>query len=220
MEEKRYGRHIMLLEDGELISRTCGVCWEMKEREHFFASKTKYGITSRCKDCDKAKTKQYLKGNEKHQQRNTQWKRDNVEKQRMYVSKWQQENPLLVSIKGARRRARTKDLPQTFTKEDAEQLVSRFGGCFLTGSLNYQLDHVIPIASGFGGTFKGNMLPLRSDLNQSKGQKNIFEWFKEIQERENLSQERFDEGIKYIASLNGMTNEEYENYVYENLKEE
>ncbi|WP_157911739.1 hypothetical protein [Alteribacter populi] len=112
-----------------------------------------------------------------------------------------------------RRRARKHNLPDTFTDTQAEEIRSHFGGCALTGEdCETHYDHVIPLASGHGGTIHGNMIPLRADLNISKGNRNVFEWFEANKERFKLEQSKFDAMVAYIAKLNDMSVEEYREY--------
>lgn len=114
-----------------------------------------------------------------------------------------------------RRRTRINFLRDDFSPEDALKLRSDFGGrCVFTGSLKYALDHVIPVVSGHGGTYYGNLIPLRKDLNSSKNDKNIFEWFEANRQRFELDQSRFDSLIAKLAEQNDMTTEEYREYVY------
>jgi len=58
-----------------------------------------------------------------------------------------------------------------------------------------------------------NMLPLRADLNLSKSTRCIFDWFYDAKDHFKLSQTKFDELIEYLAHINGMTANEYEDYV-------
>lgn len=119
-------------------------------------------------------------------------------------------------VNTANRRARLLNLPNTFTLKEKRATLRHFGGCALTsGPYDLHWDHVIPIAVGHAGTTKGNMLPLRSYLNTSKNDRNIFDWFYANQSRFYLSQSRFDFTIAYLADLNGMTSAEYRDYVYE-----
>ena len=120
------------------------------------------------------------------------------------------------------RRMRKANLPFDFGEADKRKMLGIFdGGCALTGSTDFHLDHVIPVASGHGGTIVGNMVPLRGDLNISKHKKNVFVWFNSVREREHLEQERFNAMITYLAEQNGMTVFEYTAYVYEcHTKEE
>jgi 5-methylcytosine-specific restriction endonuclease McrA len=129
--------------------------------------------------------------------------------------KYYANNKEKFKINTLNRLARKKLLINDFTFEECEDIINTFGGCALTGSSdNLHLDHVIPLASGHGGTTYGNMIPLRGDLNISKNDRNIFEWFEGNRQRFELSQEKFDRLVEWLASANAMTVEEYRTYVY------
>src|SRR5699024_2349289 len=115
-----------------------------------------------------------------------------------------------------RRRTRKSKLPCNFTAKDLESLLRTFNNsCALTGRKdNLQIDHVIPLATGHGGAIYGNMAPLTGVLNSSKNDANIFEWFEANRQRFELSQDKFDRLIDFLAEANDMTVEEYRDYVY------
>ncbi len=121
-----------------------------------------------------------------------------------------------------RRKARMSDLPNDFTDEQKDEVLALFEGkCAFTGKdVPIQWDHVIPVASETGGTIKANMLPVGQRINSSKGAKNVFEWYEENGERFEVCPERFRKAIEYIAELNGMTYEEYQDYVYSCFEED
>lgn len=128
---------------------------------------------------------------------------------------WRRENSDVVRGAYHRRRARLKKLPNEFTPEEQREVLSNFSyKCAITGE-GWSWDHAIPIATGHGGTVVGNMIPLRSDLNISKNDRNIFEWFSDNKDRLNLSQTKFDALIEYLAKTNDMTTKEYREYAYE-----
>jgi hypothetical protein len=132
---------------------------------------------------------------------------------------YHKNNPEMSSLKTHRRRARMMLLPDDFTSEQMQVTFEYFGGCALTGDVSdVHWDHAIPIAVGWGGTTCSNMIPLRSDLNLSKHDKNIFEWFEANRQRFNLDQQRFDRLIEWLGKANNMTVEEYRDYVYSCFK--
>ena len=132
-----------------------------------------------------------------------------------YQRKYCKENPHIWSVAHHRRRARKSLLPDTLTKEQLEKIMDRFrGGCALTGCTDgIHLDHVIPVVIGHGGTTLQNMIPLRADLNHSKKARCIFDWFYDVKDHFKLPQTKFDELIEYLAGINGVTADEYEDYV-------
>jgi exonuclease VII large subunit len=148
--------------------------------------------------------KTYSKNKESILERQKKWRNDNQDKIReMYKRNFHN------------RQARIKNLPSNLNKEIYKKILLEFNTtCALTNGTEIHYDHVIPLSIGRGGTTFGNIIPLRSDLNMSKNNANIFEWFEANRKRFELSQERFDKLIDYLASANAMTVDEYRDYVY------
>ncbi|WP_051588616.1 hypothetical protein, partial [Bacillus sp. UNC437CL72CviS29] len=131
------------------------------------------------------------------------WRKENKERMLEIARKWRKNNPDKIVMKSLRRRAFKKSLPDDFTIEELQQVRTYFeDGCSLTGNKTFHWDHVIPLAIGHGGTTYGNMIPLRSDLNESKGISNIFDWFEANRQRFELSQAKFDRLIAWLAAAN------------------
>lgn len=128
---------------------------------------------------------------------------------------WRRNNPEKAMLIAERRRARKNALPDDFTEEQMRTTLDYFEGCALTGATtDIHWDHVIPLATGCGGTTFGNMIPLSSDLNLSKNDANLFEWFNRNKDRFELSQVKFDRLVEWLANVNGMTVLGYRVYVY------
>ena len=152
---------------------------------------------------------------EENKERYKEYYEENKERISAIRSQWGKENKELIRLASQRRRARKKSLPDTLSKEQQTRISNRVGGvCYLTGESNVHIEHAIPLSIGHGGTTLENCYLLRNDLNESKGDSNIFEWFKENKHRFKLSQRRFDELITYLSELNGISTEEYREFVY------
>lgn len=214
-----------------MLSKVCGKCSKEKALTEFAKQKTgKLGRRSTCKECIKKSDKIYRESNKEKIQAYLHVTRD----RRMVVQReWRERNrDYQVSYRETdrgkevrrladqRRLARKVNLPDTLTGEQLDKLIEYFKGCALTGDKDdIQFDHLIPLSSNVGGTVAGNIIPLRADLNQSKGNRNVFEWFDANQRRLSLSRDKFDRMIEYIAEINGMTVSEYRDY-YEGCFEE
>lgn len=159
--------------------------------------------------------RKYTENNpEKVRERRRKYYENNYEKVLEKNRNYYRDNPEKRKINTHLRRARKAALPNTLTLKQWTSVVYRFGGgCSLTGSKDYVREHAIPIAIGHGGTTIENMTPMRADLNASKSDRHIFEWFDANKERFNLSQRKFDELIEYLAQVNEMTTQEYRAYV-------
>ncbi|PFS24332.1 hypothetical protein COK46_01580 [Bacillus thuringiensis] len=159
--------------------------------------------------------KYYEENKEKKLARNSKYYEENREKIIAQKRKWREENKDKVAVHKQRYRARKKALPATWTVEQKEEMMEYFDRkCALTGEVDITEEHAIPLSIGHGGTIHGNMWPLCSRLNSSKYNKNIFEWFEANRQRFELPQAKFDRLIKWLASANEMTVEEYRDYVY------
>ncbi|OSX87804.1 hypothetical protein [Bacillus mycoides] len=89
--------------------------------------------------------------------------------------------------------------------------------CLLTGSYeSISSDHIIP-TSLTGGSHIGNLLPIRRELNSSKGSLPFFLWirtksFRDIAEKYGVTAERIQLYMHLSAALNFMTVDQYERY--------
>jgi hypothetical protein len=140
---------------------------------------------------------------------------NNTERYKENGKRHYKENKDKYLLSNHTRRAFLRYLEGELTEEERDISLKTFNnGCALTGYTEYHLDHVIPLSIGHGGTKFGNIVPLRADLNISKGDRNIFEWFKANRQRFDLSVEKFDTLIAWLAEVNGVSVEEYQDYVY------
>jgi hypothetical protein len=199
LTRKSYGRRSIWYEDdGEIVAKVCTKCRVAKTLEDFTHNKhTLGGREPTCKSCLSA-----------HRDLNKEC--ISARHHKWYINNY--DKTVIIEL---RRRARKKLLPDYFTVTQKREILKYFGGCVLTGdSTEIHWDHVIPISIGHVGTTYGNMVPLRADLNLSKNDSNIFEWFEANRQRFELSQEHFDNLIYWLASANAMTVEEYRDYVY------
>ncbi len=205
-----------------------------KKREEYASdASVRERITKYNKKYFKERSK-YSEFRDRRKETNRKWRKDNkeriTEKDRRYYIKnretilersaknyrnYYPENLNIFRLNGARRRARLHQLPDDLTHKQKARIIDHFrGACALSGDTgDSHLDHVIPISIGHGGTIYENMIPLRSDLNISKGARNLFDWFADNRERFGLEQRKFDELIEYLANINDMTTQEYEEYV-------
>jgi hypothetical protein len=231
LTEKKRGKKSMWYENetGEIVAKVCSECHEVKSLEDY--AKGKHGIGGRGQKCKTCRSENNKVNRERDMETNRKWREENRERLQEYYRKWRESNqnysteynrnwrdanPDKHALTHQRRRARKASLPDTLTNDQTKAILDRFNGrCALTGDSNVHLDHVIPLATGYGGTIYGNIIPLRADLNISKNDHNIFNWFSENKERFNLSQQRFDEIIEYLAQTNEMIPEEYRVFVYQ-----
>lgn len=211
----RSGRLYYVNTSGEVVKAECNKCKKIKDISNFSAKKNGFkGKESRCKMCRKEHSLKWVRDNkEKKLQDDRCYYDSNRDKKKKVVSDYRRNHVASYQIYAQRRLARKRGLPDTFNSNGQEYVLSMFGyKCALTGD-SWTWDHAIPLASGHGGTTQENMYPLRSDLNTSKSDNNIFDWFYTNKDRFSLSQRKFDELIKYLAVTNDMSIGEYEQYV-------
>lgn len=182
---------------------------ENKERHNEITRKYYYDN----KEFFREKSRIWHEANKEHKRELARiWNEENKEHRKEYNKKYAKHNKDKIRLKTQRYRARKKELADTLT---SEQVLLLGHHCVLTGDTNdIQLDHVIPLATGHGGTSYENIIPLSAELNQSKRDSNIFEWALNNHERFNFTVELFNEVMTEVATRNDMTLEEYEMYVY------
>lgn len=211
---------------GNIVAKVCRKCSKLKLIESF--NKKERGIGgkhSQCGDCTSNKAKTWRETHVEHVEEknklyrenriitNRMWRKNNPERKREYLQKWRSENPEKKRLADNKRRARLLGLPYDMTLKEEEKVKLFFGGCALTESNDTQNDHVIPLFVGHGGTTLSNIVPLRKDLNYSKNNAHLFEWYSWAKDSFGLSQAKFDALISYLAEVNGMTPKEYRMYV-------
>lgn len=228
--EERKGRKgvLMYWNTNKMIARVCTKCSTLKYSDFFLDGKgCTGGKRSDCKLCSAIRGKIYRDENpEKARYSYMRYASENREKRREkekrrrakypnYLVEWRAKNPEKRTLYHINRRARKRSLPDDLTSLQQGEILLRFGNsCALSGkSSETQMDHIIPLAIGHGGTTYSNMIPLSAELNLSKNANHIFEWFNANKERFILSQRKFDELIEYLAQVNEMTTQEYRAYV-------
>jgi hypothetical protein len=121
------------------------------------------------------------------------------------------------------RLAKEKLLPRCLNIAAIEIMLKKFrSSCAITAAeVDIDLDHFIPLSWGHGGSYYENMYPLNASLNRSKNDANPFDWFESAKEERCLSQDAWDNLIRYLSSINGLTTDEYKafvNWCYENQR--
>lgn len=213
--KKRIYRPELAEVDG-VLGKDCCLCRTWLPLDKFGdRAKGTGGKRSDCILCERARNLEYFREHkEERRLYSVKYNKDSREKINEKLRRWYRNNPDKVVANNHRRRARKLSLPDDFTEDDMKRIYEEFGGCVLTGSSDIQWDHAIPLSTGHGGTTADNMIPLRADLNLSKSDANIFEWFGRNKERFSLRQDKFDKLIEWLANINGMSTEDYRIFVY------
>jgi hypothetical protein len=168
------------------------------------------GLRSYCKLCQK---EWHISNRDRELNRMKNWKSNNTDAIKEYQKQWQKINLYKRREFRHRKEAILSKLPSTLTADQIEDIFAHFDNkCALTGSHDdIQLDHFIAVNTGHVGTIHGNMIPLTKPINISKHANNPFEW---IKTQPNISEERFNDVVSYLAHLCGMSDKEYKDFVY------
>lgn len=167
---------------------TCSICTKVHSLKNWYEAKRDiWGLLRECPDCRTYRSAKYIK-----------------------------ENPDKLFEHNLKRRETVEALPIIYGKEAWVAKMSEYSWrcSFSLEEGKLAMDHVIPVATGHGGTYAGNLIPLEKSVNSSKNDSNIFEWFGATRQRFELSQERFDQTIGRLASANALTVAEYREFVY------
>ncbi|MCM2535172.1 hypothetical protein NDK43_26025 [Neobacillus pocheonensis] len=125
------------------------------------------------------------------------------------------KNPDYLKAKNQRRRAKKLALPNDLTTDQWKAILDRFeNNCAISDSTDIVLEHVIPLNFLHMGTSVNNVIPMDKTLNLSKRDKNILEWVLEPEVAEVIYWGKFEATMKYLAEVNGMTVEEYYEFIY------
>ncbi|MFD1453232.1 HNH endonuclease [Oceanobacillus sojae] len=145
------------------------------------------------------------------------WTESNRDRLREQDRIYREQHRAEAAATEARRRARKKSLPDTLTSEQVKDIIQKFNGkCSICSSDYEHLDHFIPLATGHGGTTRENIVPLCLKCNSSKRDKNPFLWSETLPKEE---RERFDDLVKYLTDINGITDvESYKAHVEDCFK--
>jgi hypothetical protein len=142
------------------------------------------------------------------------WYKAHREEVKETAKRWAELNPVKTKATKMRYRSKKQGAQALITDEDVQQILSHFDdSCALTGdSENLTFDHVIPLSVSDLGSVRGNIAPLRIDINSSKNKRNLFEWFSTYKESLGLEESKFKRLVAFLAEENSMSVEEYEAY--------
>lgn len=237
-EYRKPRRRVKLEERDGVVGKECTKCGEWKPLDDYH--NTSHGVGNRKPNCKICRRNYHYSNREREIKRMKSWRENNREREIERCRQWYQENPNYFreyyehnkerhsanvrkwgkenrgkkSIHLQNYRAKRNALPNTLTSDGYKKVMKKLNlGCFYNEqTINLEIDHVIPISIGHGGTTEGNCVPMTSGLNQSKLNNNVFEWFESNRQRFKLSQENFERRIEWLASANALTVQEYREF--------
>lgn len=116
---------------------------------------------------------------------------------------------------GYNRQEFEKSLPNSIDESSWDKILHDFDNkCSLSMSEDgVSYEHFIPISTGHGGSYEGNVVPLHLKLNMSKSGRNPFYWFSKNDFPVDFNISEWDKLISYLASKNNLTVEQYIHFV-------
>jgi hypothetical protein len=216
------------------LNKACTKCLIVKRLDEFGVAKnTKDGRKSRCKTCLAEQSRKYnVENSEKRRESERNWRLQNPDKVKAQAKRsrernkdgykrrletWKDANPERYKA-GKRantqnRRALAKSLLIEYNASESSFIRVLYDGCALSNEVNeLHDDHFIALSTGHGGTYLANMIPLSSELNLSKSNRNPFEWINEVGDK--INYEKLANTVVMLAYLNELTVKEYIDFVY------
>ena len=184
------------------VMKKCSKCgrWLVASKVNFNKGKGyKYGLRSKCKECDGKYNKQYRENNKdriskKNKQyyqdnrdwideRHKQWSEANGDRIAMYNKRYREspQGQAVTFNKRQRRRIKEEQLGNGIAKNQWLEMMKFFDWkCAYSGERltdkTRSVDHIVPLNSN-GDNMVWNMVPMTRSLNCSKQDKDMLEWY-------------------------------------------
>ena len=186
-----------------LLFKQCSKCGEIKHINRFSKSKKgKYGVSKRCKECDKIyreenkefillKQKEWRDNNKEiKRELNKKYYQEHKEELCEYHKKWRENNPEKVFNYHNERRNKLENQGNGITQEQWYEMMEFFDWkCAYSGeklggdSDKRTIDHIVALDNG-GEHEIWNLVPMYQPYNSGKKNNNMLDWY--------LQQEYFD----------------------------
>lgn len=182
----RLGR-FELYQNGKLVQKVCRTCGKVKLASEFPRNSHGHHRPD-CRECFNKRQREYLREHK-------DWK----------------------VVYRQRDRARQFGAPDNYTLEDYLELKAFANGrCMISGKKTdkLQVDHVMTLSKKVLGSTKGNIILVCEEVNQAKRDMSLFEFLQSERSRGLVDREQFERTIRYLADANGMTPQEYLDFLY------
>lgn len=168
--------------------------WKIKNKDKVI----NYRINN--KDKNREYRRRYREKNaEADNKRANEWRKKNCDKVSEYRKKWISENKDKCRKYNQKRRASKKSNGGFYTDAEWEECLEFFNHkCAYSGEdmERVSADHIIPLSKG-GTSYINNIVPCELKINDSKGSKNLEEWYLS---QEFYSDERYEKIKEWINS--------------------
>lgn len=157
-------------------ARAYNQAYYLKNREKINAAVKKYAQENR--DVVRARArKRAQETKEQNNERARLWYKQNKELMINRAKEWKKNHPDHVRANTRDYATRRRAAIGRFSSRDYIRLLRRQNGLCAYCSANKanSIDHVVPLSKG-GSNFIGNILPVCSLCNSSKGYKNLYKW--------------------------------------------
>jgi hypothetical protein len=214
----------IVVKDG-VESKECRGCGDVTPLENFSLYKNRRGGLQRkaaCKECMRIYWKQSRKENkEACNEKTRRWRLANPSKQFDSQKRWRLKNKDKDAVYRNNRKAKQSQLRNDLTHEQWQDILSQFNhACALTGKeVDVTMDHFIPVSTGRGGTYIGNIYPLSSTLNNSKHNRNPFLWYERYGAAHGVDASAWNNLIRYLAEANEKSVESFIDYINAQFEE-
>lgn len=174
--------YIKPVPDGFMCCSHCGKVLPATNEYFITASRKSGGISNPCKECYRIYQREWRstpEAKEATRISNAKWRNKNREHMNRLTHQWGLKNKLRRNLSTHRRLARKQALPDTFTVEHHNSMMTYWNNaCAISGETeNLHIDHWQPLNSpDCPGTVPENMIPLTSSLNLQKSDKDPVLW--------------------------------------------
>lgn len=194
------GRYLL---DGEIVALQCITCKEVFELDGF--RNNKRGIVGKhneCKTCDN--------------KRNSQWQKENLEKNRAKANRWIENNPYDKMASKHNYRAKQAGNKGKLTGHHTEELywiATRIENgkevvrCLISGEILDRpcIGHVIAVDDAGGNSELGNLLLISPRVNKNQGSQNMLDFLLTERGQALADKERVRWSIEFLAQKNSMS---------------
>lgn len=183
--------------------KRCTDCKQLKPctTEYFYKNKkSKWGFKAQCKECrHKYRKQQYEENKEQELALNKEYREKNKDKTKERYKKWREEHKEeikeymqdynkeyrqtergKINHNKSNHKRRCLMREQTYTNEQLEECLIFFNNCCAYSGKelteNYSIDHIIALSKN-GENLIWNLVPMDKDLNSSKRDKDMLEWY-------------------------------------------